>query len=307
LPFKRKKMSTNDPEFVAMSVSSSTDAGEAATPGGDTPDLTAAKRKLSQTQGKPPFSLSSLPQARDDRIWDRIETEYNLLLGELSALKNFAVAVRPRGVLPRVESQGTVYKPNDERIRAEFTLSSTNDRNATRYTMSAELLVDSGASTELKLPARKVLQLGLRPCGRPVACRGSTSDQVRFAQVFSPVFVQVTFTRDAVEETVEAYLSVKCDKAEYDALVAVGNSGGSDPFSTPAAQASAATPGPSAAGNQEPITEIRLSPVKHRPIDAPLQQAVIGMDGLKKLHLHLNCEDQRLEIEEDEVLEEGEW
>mmetsp|Transcript_22420 Transcript_22420/g.46734 ORF Transcript_22420/g.46734 Transcript_22420/m.46734 type:complete len:100 (-) Transcript_22420:117-416(-) len=63
-------MSTNDPELVAMSVSSSTDAGEAAAPGGD-------KRKLSQTQGKPPFSLSSLPQARDDRItriWDRVET-----------------------------------------------------------------------------------------------------------------------------------------------------------------------------------------------------------------------------------------
>lgn len=294
-------MSSNDPELVAIIVSNSTDAGEAATPGGDTPDLTAAKRKLSQTQGKPPFSLSSLPQARDDRIWDRIETEYNLSLGELSALKNFALAVRPRGVLPHVESQVTVYKPNDERIRAEFTISSTND------TMRAEFLIDSGASTELKLPAWKVLRLGLRPCGRPVACRGSTSGQVRFAQVFSPVFVQVMFTRDAVEETVEAYLSVECDKAEYDALVAVGNSGGSDPFSTPEAQASAATPGPSTAGNQEPITEIRLSPVKHRPIDAPLQQAVIGMDGLKKLHLHLNCEQQRLEIEEDEVLEEGEW
>ena len=256
-------MSTNDRELVAMSISSSTDAEDAATPGGDTPDLTTAKRKLSQTQGKPPFSLSSLPQARDSRIWDRIETEYNLSLGELSALQNFAVVVRPRGVFSRVGGQGTVYKPNDERIRAEFTIS--NDRNITRYTMRAELLVDSGASTELKLPSRKVLQLGLRPCGRPVACRrGSTSDQVGLAQVFSPVFVQVTFTRDAIEETVEAYLSVKCDKAEYDALVAVGNSGGSDQFSTPpVAQASAATPGSSATGNREPITKIRLSPVKH--------------------------------------------
>ena len=61
------------------------------------------------------------------------------------------------------------------------------------------------------------------------------------------------------------------------------------------------------ANNSNPITEIRLLPVQHRPIDSPLQQAVIGIDGLKKLRLHLNCERQQLEIEEDEVLDDGEW
>jgi hypothetical protein len=38
------------------------------------------------------------------------------------------------------------------------------------------------------------------------------------------------------------------------------------------------------------ITEIHLAPTRHRPSDQPLQQAVIGIDGLKKLRLHLNCE-----------------
>lgn len=31
---------------------------------------------------------------------------------------------------------------------------------------------------------------------------------------------------------------------------------------------------------------------------------MIGIDGLKKLRLHLNCERQQLEIEEEEVLDD---
>jgi predicted aspartyl protease len=62
-----------------------------------------------------------------------------------------------------------------------------------------------------------------------------------------------------------------------------------------------------AVSNSNPIREIRLSSVRHRPKNAPLEQAVIGMNGLKKLGLHLNCELQQLEIEEDEVLDDGEW
>ena len=58
--------------------------------------------------------------------------------------------------------------------------------------------------------------------------------------------------------------------------------------------------------NYEGVTVIQLSPTRHRPHDAPLQQAVIGIDGLRKLHLHLNCDQLQLEIEEDEWVEDEE-
>lgn len=299
-------MST-DPESVAMAISN--DAAEAVV----AEVLASALRKLEQHED--PFRSALLPDSVIDPVWNLLYTKYSLSVEELMALKKHtrAAPFRPRGVLPRIEGEGTIYKPNDARVRARLTISNVPENQTIRYTMEAELLVDSGANTELKLPARKILQLQLRPYGRPFACRSSTNDILQ-AQMFTPVRVQVTLTRDGVEETIEAYLGVKCDKAEYDEAVAagdaaLGNSGGSDPFVTPSsvAQASLSTPAPSPAGNRMPITEISISPVKHRPRDAPLQQAVIGMEGMKKLHLHLNSKQQRLEIEEDEVLEDGEW
>ena len=172
--------------------------------------------------------------------------------------------------------------------------------------MNAELLVDSGANTELKLPACKVLQLGLTPRGRPVRARGSTNDICR-VQVFSPVLVRATFIRDGLEETVEADLTVQCNKQEYDDMLdgqsrLNGNYQGGEGFTTPPAQSVTAST-VIAIGN-EPIV-VRPSPTQHRPVGAPLQQAVLGIDGLKKLRLHLNCELQQLEIEEDEVLDDG--
>ena len=55
-----------------------------------------------------------------------------------------------------------------------------------------------------------------------------------------------------------------------------------------------------------PIREIFFSPVCHRPNSALLEQVVIGMNGLKKLGVHLNFELQQPEIEEEEVLDNNE-
>eukprot|EP00980_Cylindrotheca_fusiformis_P005998 scaffold1284_cov108-Cylindrotheca_fusiformis.AAC.12 len=49
----------------------------------------------------------------------------------------------------------------------------------------------------------------------------------------------------------------------------------------------------------------QLGPTRHRPQHALLQQVVIGIDGLRKLHLHLNFDQLQLEIEEDEWVEDG--
>jgi hypothetical protein len=90
--------------------------------------------------------------------------------------------------------------------------------------------------------------------------------------------------------------------------VAGGNTGG-EPFATPLVhQPTMASPGtggtPASNDEASRITEVHLTPTKHRPNDFPLQHAVIGIDGMKKLRLHLNSELQQLEIEEDEVLDE---
>jgi hypothetical protein len=112
------------------------------------------------------FDVVNLPQVREEPLWGDIRTEHQLSLEELSALKNYAcstASTQPRGVLPRVGGDdGMLYRINDERIRSQFTIS--NVASPQRYTLNhAELLVDSSANTELKLPARKVLQLGLQP------------------------------------------------------------------------------------------------------------------------------------------------
>lgn len=292
------------PEAVSMSTGVSSgdaeDADEA-----DCPILTAAKSKLAGA-----YALEALPQTRDDPLWLEIKNEYGLLLQELGALKNYACPVvtqpSPRGILRRIEDT-TLYRISDQRIRARFMIS--NIVNMHRYSFSADVLVDPGANTELKLPARKVMQLELLPVGRPVRTRGSTNDTT-YIMHFSPVLVTATFDRDGTAETIEAYLDVKCDKNEYDRLLqtqqeemTAGTDEGQVLMTPNQPINNHATTGSSS--NNKGVTVIQLSPTHHRPHNAPLQQAVIGIDGLRKLHLHLNCQLQ-LEIEEDEWVEDEE-
>jgi hypothetical protein len=233
------------PDSVTMSTSHSCEASAddvvSGNSGGQNANQTAALCKIRE---RGLLNVADLPQARDEPLWGVIRDEHDLSLGELSALKNFACFARPRGVLPRIES-GTVYRVSEERIRATFTIS--NHVHPHHYIMDAELMVDSGANTELRLPARKARQLGLVPRGAPIRCRGATNN-VCFVMIFSPVLVKATFIRDGVHETVQAHLIVKCDKDEYDALgdiqpVAGENSGG-EPFATPLVhQPTMASPG----------------------------------------------------------------
>jgi len=288
-----------------MAISGSTDAADRGATDGP-PDLATALSKLIDGN----FDQASLPITRASNIWGEIKIECNLTLGELSALQN-EFCSGSRGILPRIRDS-TMYKIHDECIHAHFTISTD------RYIMPAELLVDSGAETELKLPARKVLKLGLhRRHGPRSISRGSTNNTSEML-VFSPVLVKATFTRDGVDETVEADLAVKCEKDDYErleSLVASGAAALSSPASSPGGDSYTTPPTGQepnfadseahAANNSNPIRRIRVSPVRRRPNIAPLEQAVIGIQGLKKLGLHLNCELQQLEIE-DEVLDDGE-
>jgi hypothetical protein len=110
---------------------------------------------------------------------------------------------RPRGVLPRVQGGG-LYRINDERVRCKFTIQN-HVSSSECLMMPAEIMVDAGAQSELKLPGRKVVQLGLMPIGGPRQVRGSTN---HFGEVlnFSGAIVSATFDRDGSSETVEALL-----------------------------------------------------------------------------------------------------
>lgn len=98
--------------------------------------------------------LTSLPKTRNDDLWDEIQTTYRLSPVELSALKNHAVSDSPRmrGVLSGIQDE-TLYKISDNRVRCFFNIR----RMEGNVSMPAELMVDSGAEGELKLPGRKVV------------------------------------------------------------------------------------------------------------------------------------------------------
>ena len=57
------------------------------------------------------------------------------------------------------------------------------------------------------------------------------------------------------------------------------------------------------APHDEGIMVIQASPSHRRPMNAHPQQAVMGRDGLLKLHLHLITEMQ-LDVQEDELTED---
>jgi hypothetical protein len=99
----------------------------------------------------------------------------------------------------------------DERIRVEVKVSN-NDKH-----FFASLLCDSGAQSELTLPARNIIQLGLTILkeGRVK----SSTNQSKANLYFEPaVKVQIYFRRDneVIEEKV-ALCTVSCLKDEYDA------------------------------------------------------------------------------------------
>jgi hypothetical protein len=193
------------PEAVTMSTSSSgsedaaLDVVAVAATNEHLP-LREALRKLPEHG----FDPVALPQTEISGLWARIEHDCELSLAKLSALQNKACTARPRGVLRRIDDS-TMYRISDQRIRASFTIS--NVVNLCTCTLKAELLVDPGANTDVKLPARKVMQLGLRPFGRPTQPRGSTN-ATTYNMHFNPVLVKAVFIRNGLSETIEAYLDV---------------------------------------------------------------------------------------------------
>ena len=242
---------------------------------------------------------------------------------------------------PPAKLSGEVYGLQDDvRVKCKFEISNSL---VPGVSFDATLLIDDGAMSELTLPARKVIQLGLQPVGKLTKTKGSNNQRDLVYTLAPQVLVKGTFIRDGQSEEVEALLECKVHKTEYDAELAKGGAGtvaGSAPVAA-AAAAAAAAPSPlsgqkraapaaaaaaspaskkqhMAAGNAAtavaspstppPATAalppIKLSPVRHRGDLQREDRVVIGARGAFKLGFKVNVKDCCLELEEVELDED---
>lgn len=259
-------------------------------------------------------AADNLPKARSDPCWKELQETKGLELEELMALKNHACNYVSRGVLSTTINDGTLYKFSDDRVRCNFKISLFDGS----IVMPADLLVDSGAECELKLPGRKVLQLGLQQTGVPVHTKGSIPGRGTILKFYPQVWLSATFRREGlngepITEEVKELLTVSSDKRGYlEALQSHEDAEevtGRNCFHTPASgsppwlgnESSPTTP--AAGPHPLNIEIIKLSPVRHRPTDRTDEQALLGFAGLQKLRMHINAEKQQLEIEEETYIE----
>jgi len=183
----------------------------------------------------------------------------------------------------------------DERIRVEVKVSN-NDKH-----FFASLLCDSGAQSELTLPARKIIQLGLTILkeGRVK----SSTNQSKANLYFEPaVKVQIYFRRDneVIEEKV-ALCTVSCLKDEYDAECAKKSI---EPTTT---EVEATTSDRLSIQSSAPVAEhikVKLSPAQHRTSTDRDSRVVLGTIALRALSLNANFETNELEIREELIYDE---
>ena len=182
-----------------------------------------------------------------------------------------------------------LFQIADNRIRAECEISFGNK------SFMADVMCDGGAQSELTLPGRKIVQLGLEPFLTTIS-RGSTNDK-RLSLKFKPVQVKLRFTR-AIDGEVEeriAFLTVSCHKDEYERCMQ--ESGTKEEL-----QVAPTLTGKrklSDGSDASDIKEVKLSPVAHRPPERQEERVVLGAGGLSRLKVHGNFEKQVLVIEED--------
>lgn len=278
------------------------------------------QRKMSLEDITDDVLLELMPENNDNHGWDSVALQSELswceqlaLRKHVHAIRNSGVPAKPRAVLPRIEdAEGTFYRVSDGRLRAEFNITNHEQTKCFR----AELLVDSGANSDLKLTARKAMQFGLKILEKsaPTPTRGSTNHRGSVYKFYPPVWVSAVFIRDGKKETKTGQLIVSADKDDYDELLLDENTKQNVEarLDSPSWFGGLKTPhqpiGSSHLSDSEgtfvPGKPIALTPILHRPKEHPDRQAVLGIEGMHKLGIHLNSELRQLEMEEEEYLEE---
>ena len=160
----------------------------------------------------------------------------------------------------------------------------------------AEFLIDTGAETELLLPAKECLGLELNP-GQSANARGSDGTAVPMIIFADPAFITLKFVRNVDGERKvaerEALCRVKTSKREYDALVAERHASASPASPSP----SPSPPSPRTPTCPTPASrlQIMLSPAKHTNV--PGGKAILGAVLLRMLGITLRFEDQSYFLE----------
>jgi hypothetical protein len=266
-------------------------------------------------------TMKGLPNSVSDPSWEDLKDTHGLNLSELHVLMNYACdgvsracdGRVSRGILPNSIMNDGVYKLHDERVRCDFTISRVDGS----IVMPASLLIDTGAEHELKLPGRKVVQLGIRQWGLPIRTKGGIPGQGLVVKFHPNVVVSATFQRqgpngETIQVEIKELLQVSADYSDYlEALKLYQDAEKSTLKNVPRTPETSSPPWfpddttPATPTAHSPKIEIvNLSPVLHRPLNKPNETAVLGCAGLRKLRMHVNAEKRQLEIEEETYWED---
>lgn len=218
------------------------------------------------------------------------------------------VGRRPPAVL-----QGERYGlNNDERVKCTFSVS--NPLN--EHTCDATVLLDDDgrAMSELTLPVRKAIQLGLEP--QQKGMKKSSNDADRTMTCIPQVFVEGQFIGEGVAEIVGAWLTAQVHEREYMDYIRAQPNKPADEKTTSISTSSTPSipsttnkrrkddsppPSPKDSATKKPL-RVKLSPVR---LDKRDDRVVIGASGQKKLGIKVSVPDGWAEIEALELEEEN--
>jgi hypothetical protein len=199
-------------------------------------------------------------------------------------------------------------KPADKRIKS--TLIIVNETISPPKELSAVVLCDGGAEGDrVKLPARKILQLGLTPVSRAsggviVTCSNNTRTT---KLIFAPqVTVRIQFTRPNSTEIEERAVQATAACSEADWLAAIANHSTASTTSSSVPETASpiiepSSPIPSTSLGSHIVAAVKLSPVVE---DLNDEACAVGEGLLEKLGAHSNHVLHMLEIGEEVIEEE---
>ena len=192
--------------------------------------------------------------------------------------------------IAKEDSEFYLLDENDQRPRARFTI--VNDYLETPIETEIYALIDSGAQSDLILPASLAEAMQLIPTGKTSISTGSTNSKA-IKKHYKPIKLVALFLRGDEQEEREGYLDVGVlpdTETELDSL------------SLPLVDES-----PSSANKKQRRVSVAsannviasLPLTEHRPASKPDQRVILGAGALRKLKFHVNVTDRCLEIEEE--------
>jgi len=248
--------------------------------------LASAKSKL---EGK--YAFDNLPANVLSPLWDKIAEKFNLQLEELAALQNerckpSATAILDSAMqLPHQWDFRSFSSGNDHIWYCEATLWLESESQ-----QRIELLVDTGCSVDLILPAELLARLGANKLNFPVKHATSGGGDVVLVQYDSlkteiPLYEPKQFTA-------ETYATTEAKIAKYAVLDAFTFETGQDAITNLIQKGALPSDKRHSVrrGSLPGVASVVLEPLTREKLEEKRGLAIIGLPGLKKLKLTLITE-----------------